>query len=174
MKPSVHRRREAGGRRAVHRARARRGRRRARVFHLGCHGGETASGGVASEDGKKGEEVGRASGLDDGLHGLSVCVARAAWGLAVPNCGWLLAGAGLCRRTGGYDGGMENYWEAVLWSLLPTVVVSVVFFYIVRSVIRMDRTERRAYARIEAQERTRRGMPARAEAAASADSPSAH
>ncbi len=69
---------------------------------------------------------------------------------------------------------MENYWEAVLWSLLPTVVVSVVFFYIVRSVIRMDRTERRAYARIEAQERTRRGMPARAEAAASADSPSAH
>lgn len=69
---------------------------------------------------------------------------------------------------------MENYWEAVLWSLLPTVVVSVVFFYIVRSVIRMDRTERRAYARIEAQERTRRGMPARTEAAAStADATSA-
>ena len=31
-----------------------------------------------------------------------------------------------------------------------------------------------ALATIEAQERTRRGMPARAEAAASADSPSAH
>ena len=68
---------------------------------------------------------------------------------------------------------MENYWEAVLWSLLPTVVVSVVFFYIVRSVIRMDRTERRAYARVEAQERARRGMPARAETAAATESSSA-
>ena len=68
---------------------------------------------------------------------------------------------------------MENYWEAVLWSLLPTVVVSVVFFYIVRSVIRMDRTERRAYARVEAPERARRGTPARAETAASTEPSSA-
>lgn len=68
---------------------------------------------------------------------------------------------------------MDNYWLAVGWSLLPTTVVAVVFFYVVRSVIRMDRTERRAYARVEAEERARRGMPARVDAAASADSPSA-
>lgn len=94
-------------------------------------------------------------------------------GAAKPSCGWVGVEAGLCMRTDRYDGAMENYWEAVLWSLLPTVVVSVVFFYIVRSVIRMDRTERRAYARVEAQERARRGMPARAETAASTESSSA-
>lgn len=60
---------------------------------------------------------------------------------------------------------MDNYWVAVAWSLLPTTAVSIVFFYVVRSVVRMDRTERRAYAKVEDQERARRGMPARTEPA---------
>ena len=68
---------------------------------------------------------------------------------------------------------MDNYWVAVVWSLLPTTVVSIVFLYVVRSVIRMDRTERRSYAKIEAQERARRGMPARPEPAATAETPAA-
>lgn len=59
---------------------------------------------------------------------------------------------------------MENYWVAVLWSLLPTLVISVLFFFILRSVIRADRTERREYARIEKEERARRGLPPREEA----------
>ncbi len=54
---------------------------------------------------------------------------------------------------------MENYWLAVFWSLAPTIVVSVLFFYVVRSILRMDRTERRVYARIEAEERAKRGLP---------------
>jgi hypothetical protein len=54
---------------------------------------------------------------------------------------------------------MQDYWAAVLWSLLPTVVVSALFFFILRSVIRADRNERRLYARIEAQERAKRGLP---------------
>ncbi|MET0734522.1 MAG: hypothetical protein ABWY55_02625 [Microbacterium sp.] len=58
---------------------------------------------------------------------------------------------------------MENYWVAVLWSLLPTVVVSAIFFFILRSVIRADRTERREYARIDAEERAKRGLPPRAD-----------
>lgn len=60
---------------------------------------------------------------------------------------------------------MDNYWVAVAWSLLPTTAVSIAFFYVVRSVVRMDRTERRAYAKVEDQERARRGMPARTEPA---------
>ncbi|MCG7416983.1 MULTISPECIES: olfactory receptor family 2 protein [Microbacterium] len=55
---------------------------------------------------------------------------------------------------------MDNMWAAVLWAILPTIVVSAAFFFILRSVIRMDRTERKAYARIEAQERAKRGLPA--------------
>lgn len=65
---------------------------------------------------------------------------------------------------------MDEYWLAVLWSLLPTVVVSALFFYVLRSTVRADRNERRAYARIEAQERAKRGLPP-APAAASESSP---
>ncbi len=54
---------------------------------------------------------------------------------------------------------MENYWAAVVWSLAPTVVVATLFFFVLRGILRMDRTERRAYAQIEAEERAKRGMP---------------
>lgn len=50
---------------------------------------------------------------------------------------------------------------AALWAILPTLVVSAVFFFVLRSVIRADRNERRQYARIEAQERARMGLPPR-------------
>jgi flagellar biosynthesis/type III secretory pathway M-ring protein FliF/YscJ len=68
---------------------------------------------------------------------------------------------------------MENYWVAVLWSLLPTLVISALFFFILRSVIRADRTERREYARIEKEERARRGLPPRNEPPVAAASASA-
>lgn len=55
---------------------------------------------------------------------------------------------------------MDDIWAAVLWPLLPTLAVSVIFFFILRSAIRIDRTERKAYARIEAEERAKRGLPA--------------
>ena len=61
---------------------------------------------------------------------------------------------------------MENYWVAVFWSLLPTVVVSVIFFLVMRGILRADRVERRAYSRIEAEERAKRGLPAPAAAPA--------
>lgn len=63
-------------------------------------------------------------------------------------------------RRAPYPGSVDDIWAAVLWPLLPTLAVSVSFFFILRSVIRMDRTERKAYARIEAQERAKRGLPA--------------
>lgn len=47
----------------------------------------------------------------------------------------------------------------MIWSLLPTVAVSVVFFFILRGILRMDRTERKVYARVEAEERAKRGLP---------------
>ena len=74
---------------------------------------------------------------------------------------------------------MDDYWLAVVWTLLPTVVVSAIFYFVMRSVIRSDRTERREYARIEAQERAKRGLPPAAHtadaapaSAAASDSPS--
>ncbi|MFT4220968.1 MAG: hypothetical protein QM611_10665 [Microbacterium sp.] len=54
---------------------------------------------------------------------------------------------------------MENYWVAVLWALAPTVIVATVFFFILRGILRIDRTERRVYSEIEAEERAKRGLP---------------
>jgi hypothetical protein len=70
---------------------------------------------------------------------------------------------------------MDDYWVAVFWSLLPTIVVSAIFFFILRGIIRADRTERREYARIEAQERARLGLPPAVAAVAAdvTDSPAA-
>lgn len=74
-----------------------------------------------------------------------------------------------CRRSSGcplsvagpgYPCRVENYWVAVFWSLIPTVVVSGLFFFVLRSILRADRTERRVYERIEAEQRAKRGIPA--------------
>jgi len=61
-----------------------------------------------------------------------------------------------------YDGHMENFWLAAAWSILPTIGVSAVFFFVLRGIIRSDRTERKVHARIEAEERAARGLPPRA------------
>lgn len=53
---------------------------------------------------------------------------------------------------------MDSYWAAVIWSLLPTVVVLGLFIFVLRSILRMDRSERRSYAQIEAEERAKRGL----------------
>lgn len=53
---------------------------------------------------------------------------------------------------------MDNYWVAVFWSLAPTVVVSTIFFFVLRGILHADRSERRVHARIEAEERAKRGM----------------
>jgi flagellar biosynthesis/type III secretory pathway M-ring protein FliF/YscJ len=53
---------------------------------------------------------------------------------------------------------MDSFWANALYSLAPTVLVGVLFWIIVRAIIRADRTERNAYARVEAEERARLGL----------------
>ncbi|MGV9195328.1 hypothetical protein ACQ143_13375 [Microbacterium sp. MC2] len=53
---------------------------------------------------------------------------------------------------------MDEYWAAVIWSLLPTVVVLGLFIFVLRGILRMDRSERRVHAKIEAEERAKRGL----------------
>lgn len=57
---------------------------------------------------------------------------------------------------------MDNIWVAVAWGLLPTITVSLVLLLVLRGILRFDRTERKVYARIEAEERAARGLPPRA------------
>jgi hypothetical protein len=54
---------------------------------------------------------------------------------------------------------VESYWVAVFWSLAPTLVVTALFFFVLRSIFRADRKERYVYSRIEAEERAKRGLP---------------
>lgn len=53
---------------------------------------------------------------------------------------------------------MDSFWVNALWSLAPTVVVGLIFWLVMRAIIRADRTERKVYARIEAEERARLGL----------------
>jgi hypothetical protein len=54
---------------------------------------------------------------------------------------------------------MDNFWVNALWSITPTALLGVLFWLIIRSILRADRVERETYATIEAQERAKRGLP---------------
>jgi len=49
---------------------------------------------------------------------------------------------------------MDDFWNAV-WSLTPTVFLGFVFWFVMRAILRSDRSERKAYAKIEAEERAK-------------------
>ncbi|UOE42699.1 hypothetical protein [Agromyces larvae] len=51
---------------------------------------------------------------------------------------------------------MDDFWANAIWSLAPTVLIGLIFWFVMRALIRADRTEREAYAKVEAEERARR------------------
>lgn len=53
---------------------------------------------------------------------------------------------------------MDNFWVNALWSVTPTILLGLLFWFIIRSILRSDKTERDTYARLEAEEREKRGM----------------
>ena len=56
---------------------------------------------------------------------------------------------------------MDQYWVTALLTIAPTAIIATIFFWILRNVLKFDRTERRVYAKIEAEERAKRGMAPR-------------
>ena len=57
---------------------------------------------------------------------------------------------------------MDDYWLNAIWSIAPTLLIGLVFWFVMRAVIRADRSERDAYARIEAEERAKHAAERRA------------
>ena len=53
---------------------------------------------------------------------------------------------------------MGDIIGGIVWSLAPTVLVGLLFWAIMRFIVRADRTERSVYSRMEAEERARRGL----------------
>lgn len=56
---------------------------------------------------------------------------------------------------------IEDFWANAAFSVTPTILVGLIFWLIMRSILRADRTERKIFADMEAQERERRGLAAR-------------
>lgn len=54
----------------------------------------------------------------------------------------------------------QDFWSNAIFSLTPTLIVGLIFWFVMRAIIRSDRTEREAYARIEAEERAKLDPPA--------------
>ena len=50
----------------------------------------------------------------------------------------------------------DGFWANAIFSVVPTVLFGVLFWYILRSIVRADRTERKVYGEIEAEERAKR------------------
>lgn len=59
---------------------------------------------------------------------------------------------------------MDNWWVNAIWSITPTVIIGVFFFVVLRFILRADRTERRVFKQIEAEERERAGLPPKSDA----------
>jgi hypothetical protein len=55
----------------------------------------------------------------------------------------------------------QEFWANAIFSLIPTILVGLIFWFTIRGILRADRSERKVYADIEAEERARAGMPAR-------------
>jgi hypothetical protein len=53
---------------------------------------------------------------------------------------------------------LENFWANAAYSVTPTILVGLIFWLVIRSIFRADRTERQVYSRIEAEEREKRGL----------------
>ena len=47
---------------------------------------------------------------------------------------------------------MDNWWVNALWSITPTVLIGIFFALVLRFILRADRTERRIYKEMEAEE----------------------
>ncbi|MBB4070925.1 hypothetical protein EII31_03040 [Leucobacter sp. OH2974_COT-288] len=54
---------------------------------------------------------------------------------------------------------IEEWLPNAIWSLIPTIFAGLVLWLIIRSILRADRTARREYSRIEAEERAKAGLP---------------
>ncbi|GEK81145.1 hypothetical protein [Agrococcus baldri] len=60
----------------------------------------------------------------------------------------------------------DSWWGNAIFSLVPTIVLGLIFWMVMRMILRGDRTARREYDRIEAEERAKLGLPVKGAAPA--------
>jgi flagellar biosynthesis/type III secretory pathway M-ring protein FliF/YscJ len=52
---------------------------------------------------------------------------------------------------------MNDFWPAI-YAVTPTILLGLVFWFVMRSLIRADKSERKALAKVETEERARLGL----------------
>ena len=50
----------------------------------------------------------------------------------------------------------EEFWANAIFSVVPTLLFGLLFWFVFRSILRSDRTERAVAAQVEAEERAKR------------------
>ena len=55
---------------------------------------------------------------------------------------------------------IENFWANALFSVTPTILIGLIFWFIMRAILSADRGERETYKNREREERQKRGLPA--------------
>jgi hypothetical protein len=53
---------------------------------------------------------------------------------------------------------IENFWLNAAYSVTPTILIALLFWFVMRAILRADRGERDAYAEMEREEREKRGL----------------
>lgn len=53
---------------------------------------------------------------------------------------------------------LDNYWINAIWSVIPTIGIAGLFWFVIRSILAADRTERKARNRIENELRAERAI----------------
>lgn len=56
----------------------------------------------------------------------------------------------------------DDFWGNAIFSVTPTIVLGLIFWFAMRSIIRADRAERETFSAIEAEERARLAQQGRA------------
>lgn len=49
----------------------------------------------------------------------------------------------------------QEFWSNAIFSVVPTLAVGLIFWFVMWAIMRSDRTERNSYAKIEAEERAK-------------------
>ena len=49
----------------------------------------------------------------------------------------------------------QDFWSNALFSVTPTILVGLIFWFVLRAILRADHTERDVSAKIEAEERAK-------------------
>ena len=53
---------------------------------------------------------------------------------------------------------ITDFWANAVFSVTPTVIIGLIFWFVMRAILRADRTERSELDKYESEERSRRGL----------------